>query len=78
METIRKNRKFNNKNINIDYANRKPKAIHYNDYVRFRVSNEEKEALTEKAKKLNLTVGDLIRNALVKTYEVDLYIKQSK
>lgn len=65
-------------NRKIDYANRKPKAIHYNDYVRFRVSNEEKEALTEKAKKLNLTVGDLIRNALVKTYEVDLYIKQSK
>lgn len=62
----------------IDYENRKPKAINYNDNIRFRVSKEEKELISNKAKELELSITDLIRNSLMKTYKIKLYTIHKK
>lgn len=62
----------------IDYANRKPKEIHYDDSIRLRVSKEEKKIITNKALEYGLSVGDLIRNSLMKTYKVKLYTIHKK
>lgn len=62
----------------IDYENRKPKTINYNDNIRFRVSKEEKELISNKAKELELSITDLIRNSLMKTYKIKLYTIHKK